>query len=222
MIWDSHPLALGATPKQVWIDGIAQLESPSVLEKPITFQWLPATPDFGKQAKAAIEYEGLPPLMPRRAKDNTVVFTNVSTVYTRSWPSVQQVFHGRDDEPGVVVVRNGEITCSGAHHACLASINSLDQEFESFDLQGGSISWVFLSTNHAIDSNFSLSPGLVSYGSPLGLEEIQDERSTHDGVVLDPLSNNIPALLAGHEVISAVDGLQFTGRDTLLAFISRC
>lgn len=65
----------------------------------------------------------------------------------------------------------------------------------------------------------SSSPGLVSYGSPLGLEEIQGEQSTHDGVVLDPLSNDIPDLLAGNEVIMAVDGLQFAGRDTLSVFI---
>lgn len=78
------------------------------------------------------------------------------------------------------------------------------------------------SSNHTIYANVSLSPGLVSYGSPLGLEEIQGERSTHDGVVLDPLSSHIPNLLAGNEVMLAVDGLQFAGRDTLLVFILRC
>lgn len=55
----------------------------------------------------------------------------------------------------------------------------------------------------------------MSYGSPLGLEEIQGEESTHDGAVIDPLSSIIPKLLVGNEVISAVDGLQFGGRDTL-------
>ncbi|KAH0827801.1 hypothetical protein J3R83DRAFT_3426 [Lanmaoa asiatica] len=201
IIWDSHPLALGATPKQVWIDGIAQIENPYILEKPATFQSLPATPDFEKEAKAAVEYQGLPPLTPSRAMADTVVFTNVSSVFERSWPSIQEVFSARDGEPGVVVVRKGEIACSGSRHACLASISPINQDFESFDLQGGSIS-----------------PGLVSYGSPLGLEEIQGEQSTHDGVVLDPLSSNIPNLLAGNEVMLAVDGLQFAGRDTLLAY----
>lgn len=75
---------------------------------------------------------------------------------------------------------------------------------------------------HSICPHISLSPGLVSYGSPLGLEEIQGEQSTHDGVVLDPLSSDIPKLLVGHEVMLAVDGLQFAGRDTLLVFILRC
>lgn len=79
----------------------------------------------------------------------------------------------------------------------------------------------FLSSSRSIYANISLSPGLVSYGSPLGLEEIQGEQSTHDGVVLDPLSSDIPKLLAGNEVMLAVDGLQLAGRDTLLVFVLR-
>ncbi|KAG6372339.1 carbohydrate esterase family 9 protein [Boletus reticuloceps] len=176
VIWDSHPLALGATPKQVWIDGIAQIENPYVSEKPITFQTLPTTPDFEEQAKAAIKYQGLPPLTPSRAKADTVVFTN--SLYERA--SLHVLDHG-----------------VFALHLSTHWIKN----FDSFDLQGGSIS-----------------PGLVSYGSPLGLEEIQGEMSTHDGVVLDPLTSNIPDLLVGNEVMLAVDGLQFAGRDTLLAY----
>ena len=37
VIWDSHPLALGATPRQVYIDGIPQLEKPQELNKPSKF-----------------------------------------------------------------------------------------------------------------------------------------------------------------------------------------
>ena len=37
VIWDWHPLALGATPRQVYIDGIPQLEKPQELNKPPKF-----------------------------------------------------------------------------------------------------------------------------------------------------------------------------------------
>ncbi|KIJ18775.1 hypothetical protein PAXINDRAFT_71407 [Paxillus involutus ATCC 200175] len=197
--WDSHPLALGATPKQVWIDGIPQIENPYVSKKPVAFQSLPSAPNFDKEAAAAIEYQGLPPLMPTKAKTDNIMFTNVSSVYVRNGAEVQEVFGALDAVPGVVVVRNGQIVCYGSHDNCLTSLGFLEEE--SFDLQGGSIS-----------------PGFVSYGSPLGLEEIQGERSTHDGVVFDPLSGGIPSLLSDNEVMKAVDGLQFTGRDTLLAY----
>ncbi|CAI4213309.1 unnamed protein product [Parascedosporium putredinis] len=35
VVWDSDPLSLGASPVQVWIDGVAQYENPVELEKPV-------------------------------------------------------------------------------------------------------------------------------------------------------------------------------------------
>lgn len=62
----------------------------------------------------------------------------------------------------------------------------------------------------------SLAPGLTTFGSPLGLVEIQMEKSTNDGVVIDPLMGKVPSIVGGDEaVIRAVDGLQFEGRNTL-------
>ncbi|KIJ61332.1 hypothetical protein HYDPIDRAFT_96756, partial [Hydnomerulius pinastri MD-312] len=201
VVWDSHPLALGATPKQVWIDGIPQIENPFVSSKPITFQSVPTTPNFDKEAAEAIKYEGLPPLMPTKAKSNTVVFTNVGSVFARNGVDIEEVFAATEDATGVVVVRGGQVVCHGSSAGCLSTVDFAGENVESFDLKGGSVS-----------------PGFVSYGSPLGLEEIQGESSTQDGVVYDPLSGDIPSILEGSSVIKAVDGLQFTGRDTLLAY----
>ncbi|KIJ61333.1 hypothetical protein HYDPIDRAFT_42737 [Hydnomerulius pinastri MD-312] len=202
VVWDSHPLALGATPKQVWIDGIPQIENPFVSNKPITFQSIPATPNFDKEAAEAVKYEGLPPLMPTKAKSNTVVFTNVGSMFARVGAEVEELFGAMSEDPtGMVVVRDGEVVCHGSQANCGSTFDLAGGEFESIDLKGGSIS-----------------PGFVSYGSPLGLTEIQGESSTQDGVVYDPLSGDIPSILEGNSVIRAVDGLQFTGRDTLLAY----
>jgi hypothetical protein len=65
----------------------------------------------------------------------------------------------------------------------------------------------------------SISPGLVSFGSPLGLEHIQAEQSTTDGPVFDPLSRNgVPDILGGDgAIIRAADGLLFQTRDALYA-----
>ncbi|OAX43328.1 composite domain of metallo-dependent hydrolase [Rhizopogon vinicolor AM-OR11-026] len=197
VLWDSHPLALGATPQQVWIDGIPQLSEPAFSTKPKSFQHVPRTPNFDLEAAAAIKYEGLPPLTPKRAKD-LVVFTNISSMFVADGAggvmSVADVKEG-----GVVVVKAGQVICWGAATVCTNHI--ADEDAEWVDLEGGSIS-----------------PGLISYGSPLGLEEIQGERSTHDGTVFDPLTGSVPSILAGSELIQAADGLQFAGRDTLLAY----
>lgn len=70
---------------------------------------------------------------------------------------------------------------------------------------------------HVIDLNGgSISPGLVTFGAALGLEEIQGEESTHDGVVIDPFTKDVPSIIGGNKaLIRAVDGLQYGGRDTL-------
>ena len=62
----------------------------------------------------------------------------------------------------------------------------------------------------------SIAPGLMTFGSQLGLIEILMEQSTNDGIVIDPLTDKVPSVVGGDEaVIRAVDGLQFEGRNTL-------
>jgi len=203
-VFDSHPLALGATPKQVYIDGIPQLESPFNVEKPGRFQEAPQVPNFDKEAEDAIKYEGLPPLLTEKNRlMEDVLFTNVANVYT---PVGSKISHSRlfravvDGEvfPPSVLVQKGRITCMG--RCTQEKVMARTKNVTTIDLEGG-----------------ALSPGLVSFGAPLGLEEIQAEKSTNDGMVLDPLSTAIPRILDDGEggVIRAVDGLSFMGRDTL-------
>ncbi|KAF8825834.1 hypothetical protein HHX47_DHR6000507 [Lentinula edodes] len=55
VVWDSHPLAIGATPVQVFMDGIAQLEDPVVIEKPDKSQDAPKIPNYDEEAREAVE-----------------------------------------------------------------------------------------------------------------------------------------------------------------------
>lgn len=211
VIWDSHPLALGATPIQVFIDGIAQLEDPAISEKSHKLQRAPKIPNLDEEARKAVEYEGLPPLAVNASSDY-VVFKNVKDVLVRSSSGVgvQKVFsapqldseQAEDFEFGVVVVRNGTPVCIGLYESCTPFISdseSDDSEPTIVDLKGGSIS-----------------PALMHYGSPLGLQHISSEPSTTDGNVLDPLgSNHIPSILGEGALVRAVDGLLYGSRDAL-------
>ncbi|KAL0577309.1 hypothetical protein V5O48_004665 [Marasmius crinis-equi] len=199
VIWDSHPLALGATPVQVYIDGIPQLKDPHVARKPDAFQDVPKVPNFDQEARDAVKYQGLPPLTPRKSSE-TVVFTNVKSVFTRSGARVQKVFSSEGSELGSVVVRDGRVACSGQ---CIQDHFVEDPNVIVVDLEGGSIF-----------------PALVSYGAPLGLETMNQEPSTNDGTVFEPLSSTrVPSILGGDSaVIRAVDGLQYGTRDALLAY----
>ncbi|KAF8070512.1 carbohydrate esterase family 9 protein [Lyophyllum atratum] len=198
IVWDSHPLVLGAAPKQVYIDGIAQIAQPFSVDKPASFQQVPETPNFDNEAKDALKYDGLPPLEAAENDSGTVIFTNISSIYLRRGHTIRQVFSASaKDKAGIVVVENGTVACAGDCPEALTLSSS-----RRIDLDGGSIS-----------------PGLVTFGSTLGLTEIQQEASTNDGNVFDPLTGNVPSIVGGEgSIIQAVDGIHFAGRDTLLAY----
>ncbi|KAF9501563.1 carbohydrate esterase family 9 protein [Pleurotus eryngii] len=203
VLWDSHPLALGATPVQVFIDGIPQLSSPHVNTKHASFQHPPKVPNFDKEVKQALKYEGLQPLEPTASTHDVVVFTNVKDVFTAHASGIMKSFSAsHEDGLGVVVVRGGKIECSGQRATCFANGNIDSLEADVVDLEGGSIS-----------------PGLLSFGAPLGLEVINQEPTTNDGLVGDALRKPLPKILGGDTaVVRAVDGLEFGTRDALLAY----
>lgn len=106
------------------------------------------------------------------------------------------------DAPLSIVVKEGKIVCTGsATSACARSVLQDSARVEYVDLEGGSIA-----------------PGLTTFGSPLGLEEIMGEVSTKDGYVLDPLQDSVPKVAGGNgALIHAIDGLQFGTRHALYA-----
>ena len=137
---------------------------------------------------------------PEETLKEMVVFTNVKSVYTRTEDSIRESFFAQEpDSYGVAIVEKGVLKCFGSPLAC--NVDSLLQStsIPVVDLEGG-----------------SLSPGLTTYGAPIGLEEINLEPSTRAGVVPDPLLGSVPKVVGGDgALIRAVDGLQFGGRDAL-------
>ncbi|CDO74447.1 hypothetical protein BN946_scf184979.g2 [Trametes cinnabarina] len=208
VLWDSHPLSLGATPIQVFIDGIPQLTKPNLARKPLEHQNAPLTPDFSREAAEAVRYEGLPPITPRRQR-NVVVFTNISSYWARASDgrSIIDVFEEDSfirsipEADRVAVATGGHVVCQGNMATCAVHLTHVNT---TIDLEGGAIQ-----------------PGLVSYGSSLGLAEIAMEPSTGDGTVIDPLEPDQPALFGRNGYVArAIDGLQFGTRNALLAYRS--
>lgn len=198
VIWDSHPLALGATPKQVFIDGIAQLISPHNVEKPPSAQRAPKTPDYDKEAANAVKYEGLPPLEPLKTRGGIVVFTNVSNVWLRSPDdTIYDAFEAHSNSgQGVAVVQNGRILCQGMGSDCATLLTG---GHETMDLHAG-----------------ALQPGLVTVGSSLGIQDIAMESSTTDGIVYNLLAGDAPVIAGGAGYVpKAADGLMYGTRDAL-------
>ncbi|KAJ6522178.1 hypothetical protein DFH09DRAFT_1191798 [Mycena vulgaris] len=122
VLWDSHPLALGATPLQVFIDGIPQLKNPSSSLKPDAFQHVPRTPSWEREVQDTIKYEGLPPLAGTPVK-GTVAFVGVRGVWVRRGDGVQPLDGAGEMES------NMTIACAGAY-AAGACAAFLDGEVE--------------------------------------------------------------------------------------------
>lgn len=127
-MWDSHPLSLAATPQQVFIDSILQLQAPEVSVKLSAFRSPPNTPDFDKEASDVFVYEGLPPLGPRSIQ--RAIFTNVSNLFVRSRDGISV-----QERPENVIVHDGKLVCLGA---CSRYLNN-DKHAEIINLDGGSI-----------------------------------------------------------------------------------
>lgn len=192
-------MALGATPQQVWIDGIPQLETPTHAPlKSSHLQKSPKTPNFDKETKTTLEFDGLPPLLPTHSEEGVVVFTNFSRVYIRHNGKINEIPALTSDS--LIVVERGEIICHGSQEQCSSHLRSAkDREATFVDLQGGSIS-----------------PGLVAFGSTLGLNDIaMAEPSTQDGEVYDPIYEDLPSILGNDPIMHAADGLQYATRDAL-------
>ena len=209
MLWDSHPLQLGATPQKVWIDGILQIPVPSKNlgeENHITIgkgkedeKWrrVPDTPNWDNERNESIRWDGLPPLEGRKV-EKRVVIKNVKEIWRRSWDGgVDKVFFAdgeRQLKPETVVVEGGKVTCVGLD---CSSLSEADDTV--VDLRGGAVS-----------------PTLMTYGSQLGLEEIASEPSTGDGPTYDAFKKNVPNILDDPgAVVRAMDALVFSTRNAL-------
>lgn len=151
VVWDSHPLTVGATPSQVFIDGIAQLENPFFSSKPSALQKTPKSPNFDAEAAETVKHEGLPPLEVQSSINSTVIFKNLSLVAVKNGNSVHQVFPPEEsalgeksEARGIAVIQNGKLVCGGLEEICFDSMDSqaLSQAIQ-IDLDGGSITYVW-------------------------------------------------------------------------------
>lgn len=131
-------------------------------------------PNFDREAQDAIGYEGLTPSTPKKETLDITVFTSIKSVYQPDLGTIKQTFAAQDASAfGVVVTRNGFVICTGGRATCM--VPSIIDNYAVLDLEGGSIA-----------------PGLISFGSPLGLQNIRPEDPTNDETVFDPLEKTVP------------------------------
>jgi hypothetical protein len=158
VVWDSHPLSIGATPLQVYVDGKATLDPAKVKE---------SMPKARNVKYASTQQSRVRPTQSEEYKENAcmslaqdrrkIIITGITT-------SLLSDFAHDSSTSGNItaVIDGGKIVCLGLHEQCVTT-DSTDPIFHI--------------------SNGYLVPGLTAVSSSLGLREIAGESSTGDGAI---------------------------------------
>ena len=184
VLWDSHPLALGATPIQVFIDGIPIFDEKTAEDKLCgqpEDQSVPRQRQFDeKEALAFGDEKG-------KKVQRDFIATGIEKAFIRGDKGLNIL--SASDGSLAMVVRNGNITCLS---------KSCQQEIETALHEGITI--------HHLRNGYVL-PGLTVLSSGLGLSDIDAEQSTRDGSVdtsLNPTDSK--------NVVYAKYGVTFDGK----------
>lgn len=180
MVWDSHPLSIGATPKQVFIDGVATLDPAKVEASSahvVVAQGADAHTGAGKPAmRATLAHEEREKVCSgSRDEGRGFVISGITRSFLDEFPEL--LTHGGGGAQSAqdnltMVIANGKVACLGTGADCAAATTQLrgshdgEQHVTSIELQNG-----------------HLSRGLIAVTSSLGIAEISMAPVTGDGIV---------------------------------------
>lgn len=172
VVWDSHPLSVGAAPRQVYIDGVATLDPVKVAE---SFAHVVRGADAGR-GDGPPSVRAVLPAREREAfceasrrPDRVLWFTGLSRTFMDDVPALRSLMLGKqftDNEELHLVIDNGEVVCLGTADSC-GGIGSLYQRQDD-------IFRVNLTSGH-------VTRGLTTVTSALGLAEVSLDPETGDG-----------------------------------------
>lgn len=172
VVWDAHPLAIGATPKQVYIDGVETLDPVKVEES--------SAHVVAKHGSDALKHPDKPPMrsvLPAddrekfctssRTAGQAFVITGITKSFLDEFPHLMA---GADGElltdNLTLVIEGGKVTCLGEGPSCSSAAAA--------ELSQDSTVSVHLNNGH-------LTRGLTTVTSALGIFEIEEESETGDG-----------------------------------------
>ncbi|KEZ43349.1 hypothetical protein SAPIO_CDS4805 [Scedosporium apiospermum] len=196
VVWDSHPLTVGATPLQVFIDGAPQLQDDQVKHSiGSTFQ----DTNTGASSPTAPRMRAVPQEGDKtdfcwraRASNANFLITGVSTTFLKDHPLVPAFWRDREGTNMTLVINDGKISCLGSEHDC--------QEAATEVLHYDSTLTLHLSQGHVL-------PGLTAVTASLGMSEI---------LLAPSSSNGMENPAAGISIPGAIDyakfGVQLQGR----------
>ena len=157
VVWDSHPLAVGATPVQVFVDGREILSKTDFAQITTEAAHLSDLTVPNVRAIAPTDYKHKV-CTAALSPDSILVFTGIRNVFLD-----RRHFNTTISSDLTLVISKGRVQCLGLSHACASSENLASAI--TISLVDGYIT-----------------PGLVAFGNTIGIQDISSEASTGDGV----------------------------------------
>lgn len=157
VIWDDHPLQVGATPLEVFIDGRAALGNSDSLELLIHNSSSVESPDAPAPRPSILEHEKEDICSKAHNSRSKILFSGIKKVLVDTPTSLE------DTSDIVLLLEDGKAVCLNKRSTCF-STNQDEQNITELSLNEGYIT-----------------PGLVAFGNNLGIQDIPSEESTGDG-----------------------------------------
>lgn len=178
VVWDAHPLSVGATPKQVYIDGIATLDA---LKVEANSAHVVGSQEFGPNRGS-----GMPAMratMPEEERNEfcetsrrpgqAFVITGLSKAFLDEFPDLLPTAGGllSSKDRLTLIIAGGKVSCLGTEQSCGATAAQVTGHRNKDDIMS-----IQLKDGH-------LTRGLTAVTSSLGIEEISMDPETGDGIV---------------------------------------
>ncbi|KAI9743083.1 MAG: hypothetical protein M1818_003378 [Claussenomyces sp. TS43310] len=158
VVWNTHPLAVGATPLQVYIDGKPTLD-PEKVKRTVSkmrSESYPTNPQ-GRMRRVVTERTKSEICKTSILESDEVVITGIRRNFLRGLPS-----ESSSDDGLTMVLNAGKLTCLGTKEDCIPAKSG--------------------TTFIALENGY-VAPGLIAISNALGLGDIANSDDTSDGIV---------------------------------------
>ncbi|KAE8361967.1 hypothetical protein BDV27DRAFT_160194 [Aspergillus caelatus] len=158
VLWDDHPLQVGATPVEVFIDGRSVLDSNDHLEHLLHNSSSAESPGAPAPRPSILEQHKEDICSSVHSSPSKLLFTGIKKVLVDTPTPLENT---RDI---VLLLQDGKAVCLDKRSTCLSTKYN-EQNVTEINLNHGYIT-----------------PGLVAFGNNLGIQDIPSEESTGDGL----------------------------------------
>ncbi|KAK6193100.1 RNA-splicing factor [Pestalotiopsis sp. IQ-011] len=170
VVWDSDPLSIGATPQQVFIDGIATLDSKVVQLSTGASMETATAPEASLDApimrtrKTPKEVDDFCAVAKQQGRN--FIIHGIRKSFLDNHPQHAGSISTTGNEVLTLVMNDGHVVCLSTRSGCEESITAASLDSVLLTLENG-----------------HLLPGLTAFTDSLGIKEIFTEEDTGNGVV---------------------------------------